>query len=125
MALWRGAPLPDLETNEAVTGDLTSLRQRWLLALIEVGEAHLAAGDPEAAAGYAARALAGDPFLSGRTALPSARNRSPTISAAARAAARRAVTALRELRVQPELSTMILLRQVLPLRAAEAPALAS
>ena len=113
VALWRGDPLPDLHhvRSPDVVVEIDQVRIRHVSQLLTLAELRLVADDAAASSALAERALSLEPFdaRGHRVALAAAlRGRRPAQIAAAR---RRVNSTLRQLGVQPDPPTAILLRQ--------------
>jgi DNA-binding SARP family transcriptional activator len=113
VALWRGDPLPDLHhvRSPDVVVEIDQVRIRHVSQLLTLAELRLVADDAAASFALAERALSLEPFdaRGHRVALAAAlRGRRPAQIAAAR---RRVNSTLRQLGVQPDPPTAILLRQ--------------
>jgi DNA-binding SARP family transcriptional activator len=110
-ALWRGAPLVDLERFDELAGHTARLRQLHLGALLDLGELQLARGRAQEALANAERAVAIDPYDEQAHRLAVAAALQLRDAERVRSATDRVNAVLDEIGAPPEPTTAILLQR--------------
>jgi DNA-binding SARP family transcriptional activator len=110
-ALWRGAPLVDLERFDDLAGHAARLRQLHVGALLDLGELQLARGRAQEALANADRGLAIDPYDEQAHRLAMAAALQLRDAARVRSTMDRVNAVLGEIGAAPEPTTAILLQR--------------